>query len=107
MSRKLIRPSLSSPPRGPSRPTRGTQAENVSAEPGYLLQAIESKTEFVVRFLGGGEIRGRLEAYDRDSLAVRDASGTLHLARKARIGSYFMDRPPKERPSVAAEPPHD
>jgi hypothetical protein len=92
VDRKLIRPKLGTPPRGPGRARPAEAAEPRSAEPGYLLQAIESRASFVVTLLGGGEVRGRLEAYDRDALTVRDASGALHLVRKARIACYWMER---------------
>jgi hypothetical protein len=99
MDRKLIRPSLGTPPRGPSRARRAETGEPRSAEPGYLLQAIESRADFVVTLLGGGEVRGRLEGYDRDALTVRDASGAVHLVRKARIACYRMERAPAVAPS--------
>ena len=79
-------------PRGPARPRRPDVAESAPAEPGYLLQAVESKAAFVVRLLGGEELRGRLEAYDRDALAVRDAAGMLRLVRRPRIACYWMER---------------
>jgi hypothetical protein len=92
VSRKLIRPSLTTavrPQRGVKRPV---PPEGTHAEAGYLLQAIESGCSFAVRLLGGQELRGRLESYDRDALSLRAPSGQVLLLRKSHVACYWMER---------------
>jgi hypothetical protein len=99
MDRKLIRPSLAARPSSASAPARRSVPESTHAEAGYLQQAIESEAVFVVQLLGEGELRGRLEGYDRDVLMLaRDGQPSLVL-RKERIRAYWVERKPAEAPT--------
>ena len=93
MSRKLIRPTL-----GRSRAAsaavvrRHAPSSATQAEAGYLHHAIESGSTLVVRLLGGTEIRGRIDYYDRDCIRLQREGQPDLLLRKEKIKYYWAVR---------------
>ena len=104
ISRKLIRPSLSSAPprtepiserrermerteRVPSSngPRRGPSSEQTHAENYYYQKQIQSKTPVVVVLKDGEQIQGLIEWYDRSCLKVNRTSGSHLLVYKPAI----------------------
>ena len=92
MSRKLIRPELKGHDAAPRPPRRQAPPESTHAEAGYLLHAIESRSPFVARLLGGAELRGRVESHDRDALGLLLDDGRSILLRKSKIKYYWVER---------------
>jgi host factor-I protein len=103
VSRKLIRPSLSSPPsrtepvserrerlertdrlagNGPRRsgPTEQTHAENY-----YYQKQIQSKTPVVIVLKDGEQVQGLIEWYDRNCLKLARSNGGNLLIYKPSI----------------------
>jgi len=92
MDRKLIRPSLTARAAAQGASRRAVAPESTHAEAGYLVQTMESEALLIVQLLGGEEIRGRLEGYDRDVLILgREGSSPL-VVRKERVRAYWMER---------------
>jgi len=96
VSRKLIRPSLSSPAprtepvserrerlertdRMPSVPRRNGPAEQTYAENYYYQKQIQGKTPVVVVMKDGEEVQGVIEWYDRNCIKVNRGSSSLLL----------------------------
>ncbi|HKF21557.1 MAG TPA: RNA chaperone Hfq [Candidatus Angelobacter sp.] len=96
VSRKLIRPSLSSPPprtepvserrerlertdrMGGGSPRRNGPPEQTHAENYYYQKQIQSKTSVVVVLKDGEQIQGLIEWYDRHCLKLtRNGGGNL------------------------------
>ena len=96
MPRKLIRPQVQQLRAGPHAlpAKRPVPPESTQAEASYLAQAIESKATLVIRLVGGDEIRGRLEYYDRDCLKIEPEGGRKILLRKDKIKYYRVERSP-------------
>ena len=93
MDRKLIRPSLTARAAAQGASSRrAVTPESTHAEAGYLVQVMESEALLVVQLLGGEELRGRLDGYDRDVLILgREGSSPL-VVRKERVRAYWMER---------------
>ena len=103
VSRKLIRPSLSSPPprtepvserrermerteRGPSGPPRRSNGagEQTHAENYYYQKQIQAKTPVVVVLKDGEQVQGLIEWYDRNSIKIsRSGGGNLLIYKPA------------------------
>ncbi|HET7873868.1 MAG TPA: RNA chaperone Hfq [Terriglobales bacterium] len=103
VSRKLIRPSLSSPPprtepvserrermerteRAPSGPPRRGNgvAEQTHAENYYYQKQIQAKTPVVVVLKDGEQVQGLIEWYDRNSIKIsRSGGGNLLIYKPA------------------------
>jgi host factor-I protein len=103
VSRKLIRPSLSSPPprtepvserrermerteRAPSSAPRRNNgvAEQTHAENYYYQKQIQSKTPVVVVLKDGEQVQGLIEWYDRNCIKVsRNGGGNLLIYKPA------------------------
>lgn len=105
VSRKLIRPSLSTPPprtepvserrerlertdRMPSNnngPRRNGTADQTHAENYYYQKQIQSKTPVVVVLKDGEQVQGLIEWYDRNCIKVTRNGGTNLLIYKPSI----------------------
>jgi len=103
VSRKLIRPSLSSPAprtepvserrerlertdRAPSNgPRRNGPAEQTHAENYYYQKQMQSKTPVVVVMKDGEEVQGFIEWYDRNCIKVNRGSAPHLLIYKPSI----------------------
>jgi host factor-I protein len=103
ISRKLIRPSLSSAPprtepiserrermertdRAPgSGPRRGSPSEQTHAENYYYQKQIQSKTAVVVVLKDGEQVQGFIEWYDRCCLKLNRNGGSHLLIYKPAI----------------------
>src|SRR5215471_2477486 len=101
VSRKLIRPSLSSPAprtepvserrdrlertdRMPSGPRRNGPPEQTHAENYYYQKQIQGKTPVVVVLKDGEQIQGLIEWYDRNCLKLnRNVGGNLLIYKPA------------------------
>jgi host factor-I protein len=97
VSRKLIRPSLSSPPprtepvserrerlertdRMSNGPRRNVPQEQTHAENYYYQKQIQSKTAVVVVLKDGEQVQGLIEWYDRNCLKLtRNGGGNLMI----------------------------
>ncbi len=104
VSRKLIRPSLSTPPprtepvserrerlertdRIPSNngPRRNGPGDQTHAENYYYQKQIQSKTPVVVVLKDGEQVQGLIEWYDRNCIKVSRNGGTNLLIYKPSI----------------------
>jgi host factor-I protein len=102
VSRKLIRPSLSSPAprtepvserrerlertdRMPAAPRRGGSAEQTHAENYYYQKQIQGKTPVVVVMKDGEEVQGVIEWYDRNCIKISRHNSSSLLVYKPSI----------------------
>lgn len=102
VSRKLIRPSLSSPAprtepvserrerlertdRAPSAIRRNGPPEQTHAENYYYQKQIQGKTPVVVVMKDGEEVQGIIEWYDRNCIKVNRSSASALLIYKPSI----------------------
>jgi sRNA-binding regulator protein Hfq len=102
VSRKLIRPSLSTPPprtepvserrerlertdRMPSVPRRNGFGEQTHAENYYYQKQIQGKIPVVVVMKDGEEVHGIIEWYDRNCIKVTRNNGNPLLVYKPSI----------------------
>jgi sRNA-binding regulator protein Hfq len=78
-NRRLIRPSLTEPPKGdakgprPPRPDvqkRSSPPEQTNAENFYYLKQMQSKTRMTIVLSDGETLHGVIEWYDKDCLKV-------------------------------------
>ena len=105
VSRKLIRPSLSTPPprtepvserrerlertdrmpsNGPRR-SNGAASDSTHAENYYYQKQIQFKTPVVVVLKDGEQVQGTIEWYDRNCIKVTRTGGTNLLIYKPSI----------------------
>ena len=103
MSRKLIRPTLDRPRTRPPEAPRRKPTGTTQAEASYLLQAVASRSTLVVRFLGGVELRGRIDYYDRDCIKLQREGQPDLLLRKDKIKYYWVEKEPRAA-ALAPEP---
>jgi RNA chaperone Hfq len=106
VSRKLIRPSLSSPAprtepvserrdrlertdRMPSGPRRNGPPEQTHAENYYYQKQIQGKTPVVVVMKDGEEVQGVIEWYDRNCIKVNRGSSSALLIYKPSISYIY------------------
>ena len=94
--RKLIRSALPlDAPMAAARTRRPAPPDSTSAEASYLRQAVQGRSVVILRLLGGGELRGRLIAYDRDCLKLQPEGEAPLLVRKAKVKYYWAERAPR------------
>ena len=103
--RKLIRPSLHAGRSGAARrgQKRGLPPEATNAEVAYLQQVINDGATLLITLVGGRELKGRLEYYDRDCLKIEPEGGARLLLRKDKIKYYRTE----VRPPAPTEPPDE
>jgi host factor-I protein len=102
VSRKLIRPSLSTPRRSDSgidhrpltsaeqRPMkRGNAAEQTHAEAFYFQKQMQGRTSMVVVLKDGEEVHGWIEWYDRNCIKVNRSGHANLLIYKQSIRYMF------------------
>jgi small nuclear ribonucleoprotein (snRNP)-like protein len=65
--------------------------ESTGSEAKFLHQQKEARTPMVVRLLGGEEIRGVIEYYDRDMIKINRSSGPNVFIRKDNIRYMYKD----------------
>ncbi len=102
VSRKLIRPSLSTPAprtepvserrerlertdRMPAAPRRGGSSEQTHAENYYYQKQIQGKTPVVVVMKDGEEVQGVIEWYDRNCIKISRHGSSSLLVYKPSI----------------------
>lgn len=96
MSRKLIRPTLHDQglQARPAKNRRPQPPEVTNAEAHYLRQALQARALVVAELLGGGQVRGRLEGYDRECLKIQPDGGGPIMLRRAKVKYYWAERAP-------------
>jgi host factor-I protein len=114
VSRKLIRPSLSSPAprtepvserrerlertdRMPSAPRRSGSSEQTHAENYYYQKQIQGKIPVVIVMKDGEEVQGVIEWYDRNCIKISRGSASSLLIYKPSI-RYIYKANEEQRP---------
>jgi len=77
--------------RGPGGARRTAPPESTGAEVNYLFKNKEARTAMVLRLVGGDEIRGIIEYYDRDMIKINRSSGPNLFIRKSQIRYMYKD----------------
>lgn len=92
MSRKLIKPNLNEIKKGvtakkrkPAPPYK-THAENY-----YYIKQMNNKTPLVIELMGGEQIKGHIEWYDKSCLKIRKEDGLKIILFKHSIKYLHKD----------------
>ena len=108
VSRKLIRPSLTTPHRSDSNeprltsseqrmPKRGNSPEQTHAEAFYFQKQMQGRTPMVVVLKNGEEIQGWIDWYDRNAIKINRGGQPNLLIYKQSIRYMFKAGENNER----------
>jgi host factor-I protein len=86
---------------------RGAPPEDTGAEANYLRKNREARTPMIVKLIGGQEVRGWIEYYDRDVVKINRNDPPHLLIRKDTIVTIRKDEDEEARLSQPAPPPRE